>query len=84
MVVTDDEGVFERASLLKFHGMDREAWKRFAREASPRYDVEVPGFKYNMMDIQAALGLRQLRPPGGILDERRASGRPLRSGARRT
>ena len=53
MIVTDDEGVFERASLLKFHGMDREAWKRFAKEGSPRYDVEVPGFKYNMMDKAA-------------------------------
>src|SRR5258706_13299414 len=47
MVVTEDEGVFERASLLKFHGMDREAWKRFSKEGSPRYDVAVPGFKYN-------------------------------------
>ena len=71
MVVTDDEGVFERASLLKFHGMDREAWKRFAKEGSPRYDVEVPGFKYNMMDIQAALGLRQLPRLEGFLNERR-------------
>jgi dTDP-4-amino-4,6-dideoxygalactose transaminase len=71
MVVTDDEGVFERASLLKFHGMDREAWKRFAKEGSPRYDVEVPGFKYNMMDIQAALGLWQLPRLEGFLQERR-------------
>ncbi len=60
MVVTDDEAVFETASLLKFHGMDREAWKRFAKSGSPRYDVALPGFKYNMMDIQAALGLHQL------------------------
>ena len=50
-------GRLRAASLLKFHGMDREAWKRFAKEGSPRYDVAVPGFKYNMMDIQAALGL---------------------------
>ncbi len=71
MVVTDDEGVFERASLLKFHGMDREAWKRFAKEGSPRYDVEVPGFKYNMMDLQAALGLWQLPRLEGFLNERR-------------
>src|SRR5258706_12949129 len=55
MIVTDDEAVFEKASLLKFHGMDREAWKRFAKSGSPRYDVALPGFKYNMMDIQAAL-----------------------------
>ncbi len=70
MVVTDDQGVFERASLRKFHGMDREAWKRFAREGSPRYDVEVPGFKYNMMDIQAALGLWQLPRLDGFIQER--------------
>jgi len=70
MIVTEDEGVFERASLLKFHGMDREAWKRFAREGSPRYDVAVPGFKYNMMDIQAALGLWQLPRLDGFIEER--------------
>jgi len=70
MVVTDDEDVFEKASLLKFHGMDREAWKRFAKSGSPRYDVAVPGFKYNMMDIQAALGLHQLKRLEGFLSER--------------
>jgi dTDP-4-amino-4,6-dideoxygalactose transaminase len=70
MVVTDDEAVFEKASLLKFHGMDREAWKRFSKAGSPRYDVAVPGFKYNMMDIQAALGLHQLRRLEGFLAER--------------
>ena len=70
MVVTDDEAVFEKASLLKFHGMDREAWKRFARAGTPRYDVAVPGFKYNMMDIQAALGLHQLPRLEGFLVER--------------
>jgi dTDP-4-amino-4,6-dideoxygalactose transaminase len=50
--------------------MDREAWKRFAKEGSPRYDVAVPGFKYNMMDLQAALGLHQLRRLEGFLEER--------------
>ena len=45
MVVTEDEDVFEKASLLKFHGMDREAWKRFAKAGSPRYDVAVPGLQ---------------------------------------
>jgi dTDP-4-amino-4,6-dideoxygalactose transaminase len=70
MIVTEDEEVFEKASLLKFHGMDREAWKRFAKAGSPRYDVAVPGFKYNMMDIQAALGLHQLKRLDGFLRER--------------
>jgi dTDP-4-amino-4,6-dideoxygalactose transaminase len=70
MVVTEDEAVFEKASLLKFHGMDRESWKRFAKSGSPRYDVALPGFKYNMMDIQAALGLHQLPRLDGFLAER--------------
>ncbi len=70
MVVTSDEAVFEKAALLKFHGMDREAWKRFAKAGSPRYDVALPGFKYNMMDIQAALGLHQLKKLEGFLVER--------------
>jgi dTDP-4-amino-4,6-dideoxygalactose transaminase len=68
--VTDDERVFEQASILKFHGMDREAWKRFGREGSPRYDVATPGFKYNMTDIQAALGLWQLPRLDGFIAER--------------
>jgi dTDP-4-amino-4,6-dideoxygalactose transaminase len=71
MVVTPDEGIFERVSLLKFHGMDRNAWKRFAKAGSPRYDVSVPGYKYNMMDIQAALGLHQLPRLDAFLEERR-------------
>jgi dTDP-4-amino-4,6-dideoxygalactose transaminase len=70
MVMTEDEEVFEKASLLKFHGMDRESWKRFSKAGSPRYDVAVPGFKYNMMDIQAALGLHQLKRLEGFLVER--------------
>ncbi|MGE5277908.1 MAG: DegT/DnrJ/EryC1/StrS family aminotransferase [Acidobacteriota bacterium] len=70
MVVSEDEAVFEKASLLKFHGMDRESWKRFAKAGSPRYDVALPGFKYNMMDIQAALGLHQLERLEGFLRER--------------
>ncbi len=70
MVVTEEEAVFEKASLLKFHGMDKESWKRFSKSGSPRYDVAVPGFKYNMMDIQAALGLHQLRRLEGFLAER--------------
>ena len=72
MVVTNDENVFETVSLLKFHGMDRNAWKRFAKSGSPRYDIALPGYKYNMMDIQAALGLHQL-PKLDRFIERRAA-----------
>ncbi|MEI6205633.1 MAG: DegT/DnrJ/EryC1/StrS aminotransferase family protein [Desulfuromonadales bacterium] len=60
MVCTGDESLAEEISLLKFHGMSREAWKRFAASGSPNYDILLPGFKYNMMDIQAAIGIHQL------------------------
>lgn len=70
MLVTDDEAVFERVSLLKFHGMDRNAWKRFDRTGSPRYDITMPGYKYNMMDIQAALGMHQLPKLDGFIQAR--------------
>jgi dTDP-4-amino-4,6-dideoxygalactose transaminase len=76
MIVTEDEEVYEKASLLKFHGMDKESWKRFAKAGSPRYDVAVPGYKYNMMDIQAALGLHQLpRLPGFLAERERLAAR---------
>jgi dTDP-4-amino-4,6-dideoxygalactose transaminase len=60
MLCTPDESLAEEISLLKFHGMDREAWNRFSASGKPTYDIVMPGFKYNMMDIQAALGLHQL------------------------
>lgn len=53
----------ELADLLKvyaLHGMSRDAWKRFSDEGYRHYQVVVPGFKYNMMDLQAAIGLHQL------------------------
>ncbi len=60
MVCCKDEALAEEVSLLKFHGMNREAWKRFAASGTPGYDIMLPGYKYNMMDIQAAIGLHQL------------------------
>ncbi len=59
---------------VSLHGMSRDAWQRYGKGGSWFYEVEAPGFKYNMTDIQAALGLVQLRrldqfqvapPPGG-------------------
>ncbi len=70
MVCTRDENLAEEISLLKFHGMSREAWKRFAASGTPNYDIVLPGFKYNMMDIQAAIGIHQLPKLDGFIDRR--------------
>jgi dTDP-4-amino-4,6-dideoxygalactose transaminase len=70
MVCTRDENLAEEVSLMKFHGMNREAWKRFAASGTPNYDIMLPGFKYNMMDIQAAIGIHQLPKLDGFIDRR--------------
>jgi dTDP-4-amino-4,6-dideoxygalactose transaminase len=46
--------------VAALHGMSRDAWGRYAGNGTPYYDVVMPGFKYNMTDLQAALGLHQL------------------------
>jgi len=70
MVCTHDEALAEELSLLKFHGMSREAWKRSTASGTPNYDILLPGFKYNMMDIQAAIGIHQLPRLDGFIDKR--------------
>src|SRR5579863_1190310 len=60
-MLTGDPDVIEKARMWSLHGMSRDAWKRYSSEGSWYYEVLYPGFKYNMTDIQAALGLRQLQ-----------------------
>lgn len=60
MLVTNDDDIMERVRVLSLHGMDRDAWKRYTARGSWRYDVREPGFKYNMPDLAAAMGLVQL------------------------
>jgi dTDP-4-amino-4,6-dideoxygalactose transaminase len=60
MVCTGIEEAAERISILRQHGMSKGAWNRYAVTGTPHYDVALPGLKYNMLDIQAAIGLGQL------------------------
>lgn len=60
MLVTDDDNVAKRARMMSLHGIGRDAWKRYAAGGSWYYEVEEAGFKYNMTDMAAALGLAQL------------------------
>jgi dTDP-4-amino-4,6-dideoxygalactose transaminase len=60
-MLTGDEELTSRARIISLHGMSREAWRRYEQGGSWQYDVVLPGFKYNMTDLQASLGLCQLR-----------------------
>lgn len=60
MLVTPDHQLAERARSMSLHGLSRAAWKRYEAGGGWRYDIVAPGFKYNMTDIAAALGLVQL------------------------
>jgi len=69
-VVTDDADVLRSIERMRFHGIDREAFNRFSKTGSQHYDVVAAGFKYNMMDIQAAIGLHQLPMLDGFIQKR--------------
>jgi dTDP-4-amino-4,6-dideoxygalactose transaminase len=50
----------KKLRLLRFHGIERDAWKRYGKGGNPSYDIAGPGYKYNMPDVLAALGLAQM------------------------
>ncbi len=60
MVTTDNAEYADKIKMYGLHGMSRDAWKRFSDSGYKHYQVVFPGFKYNMMDIQAAIGLHQM------------------------
>ncbi len=60
-ITTNDDELATRIRLLSLHGMSRDAWQRYAEKGSWYYEVVEAGFKYNMTDLEAALGLHQLR-----------------------
>jgi dTDP-4-amino-4,6-dideoxygalactose transaminase len=61
MLTTADQTLAERLQTRRLHGMSRNAWRRYSSQGAWRYDVTYPGFKYNMTDVAAAMGLVQLR-----------------------
>ena len=61
MLTTDDDAAADHARRLRLHGISKDAWKRYSSEGFTPYELVEPGFKYNMLDLTAALGLGQLR-----------------------
>jgi perosamine synthetase len=61
MLTTDNLEYATRARMMSLHGLSRDAWNRYSAEGSWYYEILSPGFKYNLTDIAAALGLAQLK-----------------------
>ena len=60
VLVTRDPALAGKLRALRFHGLEKQAWNRYAEGGSPQVEIVLPGFKYNFMDMQAALGIHQL------------------------
>ena len=71
MVTTDSDDCAERIRVMSLHGISKDAWKRYTASGSWYYEITAPGFKYNMSDLAAAIGLAQLRKVD-VMQQRRA------------
>jgi perosamine synthetase len=70
MILTDSAEIADRARLMRLHGMSRDAWKRYSGGGSWYYEIEDAGFKYNLTDLAAAIGLVQLARAEAMRTER--------------
>jgi dTDP-4-amino-4,6-dideoxygalactose transaminase len=61
MAVTNDDDYAETMKIMRLHGISKDAWKRYTARGNWYYEVLRPGFKYNLTDIAAAIGIHQLR-----------------------
>lgn len=61
MVLTNNADIAARIKMLALHGMSQDAWKRFSDDGYKHYEIVEVGFKYNMMDLQAAIGMHQIK-----------------------
>jgi perosamine synthetase len=71
MVTTDNEELATRIRMMRLHGIGRDAWKRYSAEGSWYYEVLDSGFKYNLTDIQSAIGIVQLKKCDGMFTARK-------------
>ncbi len=70
MVVTPHEDLADRMRSMSLHGLSRQAWTRYTAGGSWRYDIVAPGYKYNLTDVAAAMGLVQLERATTMRDRR--------------
>jgi dTDP-4-amino-4,6-dideoxygalactose transaminase len=75
MLTTVNQQYAERAAMMSLHGISRDAWKRYSAEGTWYYEVQQAGYKYNMTDLAASLGLHQLARREWLLARRRSIAR---------
>ena len=71
IVCTEDEDIAEYLTVFRQNGMSKGAWNRYSSSGNSHYDVPMPGLKYQMSDIQAAIGLSQMKQLDGFNQRRR-------------
>jgi dTDP-4-amino-4,6-dideoxygalactose transaminase len=69
-IICHDDATAKKMNVYKFHGIDRDSFNRFSKSGSQEYDVIYPGYKYNMLDIQAAIGIHQLPKLEDFIEKR--------------
>ena len=75
MITTEDDELASKMAIASLHGMDRDAWKRYDASGSWFYEIHDLGFKYNLSDVHAAIGLAQLRRIDQLTARRQAIAR---------
>ncbi len=71
MLTTNNDELAEKARMMSLHGISKDAWKRYGKEGFQHWELFYPGFKYNMFDIQAAIGIHQIKKIEGFLKIRK-------------
>ncbi len=72
MICTNNPEIAERTAIMRLHGINRDAWKRYSESGSWYYEVVAPGYKYNFTDLQASLGLPQLKKVDFMWESRKS------------
>ena len=70
MLTTNDDDYADKLRILSLHGISKNAWKRYGKDGFQHWELLMPGYKYNMFDIQASLGIHQIKKVESFLNRR--------------
>ena len=70
MLCTNDDSLAKKVRIMSLHGMSKGAWQRYAASGNLHWEVIYPGYKYNMTDVQASLGIHQLKKIDAFMEAR--------------